>query len=310
MLTLETRLVKFIGEWRLMATQGDPDAYTIDRVDPRRFEVTPMLRAIFQAVFGRRDEPTGAAQPHRQETPTWREAPTKTWVDDIGSGLVATVSVTTGHHGFVQVVGESHYQDELRTLVARLGSDGIFTARLVPEPNNPHDTKAVAVVIDEQNGGKVGYLARQIAQTYQQRLLNHKSTVTCPARLTGTGFSAVGVVLDFEAVRDALGLPRVSVDQSDMDYEATAEYHRLNGANREFVKETRPLETSDPQQAVAHYREAIVALRRCRDLARERDLEKYGFLVNQTDALPLDRLVRCLLKWATPMPRWPSSLTL
>jgi hypothetical protein len=255
-----------------------------------------MLRAILRAVFGRRDDLASAAQTDQQATPTWREAPAKTWVDDIGSGLVATVSVTTGHHGFVQVVGESHYQDALRTLVARLGSDGIFTARLVPEPNNPHDTNAVAVVIDDQDGEKVGYLARQIAQTYQQRLLNHKSTVTCPARLTGAGFGAVGVVLDFEAVRDALGLPRVSVDQSDMDYEATAEYHRLNGANREFVKETRPLESSDPQQAVARYRQAILALRQCRDLAKEKGLERYGFLANQTDALPLDRLVRCLLK--------------
>lgn len=217
-------------------------------------------------------------------------------VDNIGSGLVATVSVPTGHHGFVQVVGESHYQDALRTLVAKLGSDGIFTVRLVPEPNNPHDSNAVAVVISDQDGEKVGYLARQIAVTYQQRLLNQKSTVTCPARLTGAGFGAVGVVLDFEAVRDALGLPRVSVDQSDMDYEATSEYHRLNGANRQFVKETRPLENSDPQQAVTRYRQAILALRQCRDLAKEKGLEKYGFLANQTDALPLDRLVRCLLK--------------
>jgi hypothetical protein len=47
---------------------------------------------------------------------------------------------------------------------------------------------------------------------------------------------------------------------------------------------------------VARYRQAILALRQCRDLAKEKGLEKYGFLANQTDALPLDRLVRCLLK--------------
>lgn len=255
-----------------------------------------MLRAIFQAIFGRRDEPASAAQPQRRETQTWREAPTKTWVDEIGSGLVAKVSITTGHHGFVQVVGESHYQDALKALAARLGAEGIFTARLVPEPDNPHDTNAVAVVIDEQGGGTVGYLAREIARTYQQRLLSHRSTVSCPARLTGAGSGTFGVVLDFEIVRDALGLPRVSVDQSEMDYEATAEYHRLNRANREFVQETRPLESSDPQEAVARYRRAILALRQCRDLAKEKGLERYGFLANQTDALPLDRLVRCLLK--------------
>jgi HIRAN domain len=141
-----------------------------------------MLRAIFQAVFGRREEPDSSPQPQRQESQTWREAPTKTWVDDIGGDLVATVSITTGHHGFVQVVGESHYQDTLRTLAGKLGSEGVFTARLVPEPDNPHDSNAVAVFIEDHSGAKIGYLARQIARSYQPRLLNHRTTVTCPAR--------------------------------------------------------------------------------------------------------------------------------
>lgn len=253
-----------------------------------------MLRAIFQVLFGRGDDATRPRQAQPKEKPLWREAPTRTWVDEIGSGVVATVTVTTGHHGFVQVVGESHHQEALRGLAAMLGPDGTFTARLSAEPDNPYDANAVAVLIDGQDGDKLGYLSRQVARSYQQRLLSHGVPVTCPARLTGAGI--VGVVLDFEVVRDALGLPRVSVDQGDMDYEATAEYHRLNRANREFVRETRPLETSDPQELVNRYRRAIVVLRQCRDLARDKDLERYGFLVNQTDALPLDRLVKCLLK--------------
>ena len=106
----------------------------------------------------------------------------------------------------------------------------------------------------------------------------------------------VGVVLDFEEVRDALGLPRVSVDQSDMDYDAVGEYHRLNKANREFVKETRALERSEPTEAVGRYRRAITALCECRDLARTKGIEAYGLTLNQTDATPIDRLTRCLLK--------------
>lgn len=78
--------------------------------------------------------------------------------------------------------------------------------------------------------------------------------VTCPARLTGVDKVTIGVVLDFVEVREALGLPRVSVDQGDMDYDAAAEYHRLNKANRLFVNETRPMERSDPAEAVARYR--------------------------------------------------------
>jgi hypothetical protein len=103
-------------------------------------------------------------------------------------------------------------------------------------------------------------------------------------------------VLDFEEVREAIGLPRVSVDQGDMDYEAVAEYHRLNKANRLFVKETRPMEKSSPSEAIARYRHAVVALTECRDLARAKGLEAYGLTLNQTDATPIERLTTCLVK--------------
>jgi hypothetical protein len=91
------------------------------------------------------------------QSPRWREAPTRTLSEDIGSGIVATISFPTGHHGFVAVVGESHYQDVLRSLAGRIGSAGVFKARLVPEPDNPHDATAVAVWVDD------GELARPVA---------------------------------------------------------------------------------------------------------------------------------------------------
>jgi hypothetical protein len=180
-------------------------------------------------------------------------------------------------------------------LADRLGPDGVFIARLVPEPDNPYDASAVAVCVDGTLA-KVGHLARQVAENYHQRLLGHGAPVTCPAKLTGVGRGTVGVVLDFEDVRVALGLPRVSVDQSDMDYAAVAEYHRLNNANRVFVHETRPLEKSDPIEAVARYRRAVTVLKDCRDLGRARGLESYGFTPNQTDAVPIERLTMCLVK--------------
>jgi hypothetical protein len=205
------------------------------------------------------------------------------------------MTVTTGHHGFVSVVGESHYQDTLRPLADRLGLDGVFTARLVAEQDNPYDATAVAVCVDSTLA-KVGHLARSVAKNYHVRLVQHGAPITCPARLTGVGAGTIGVVLDFEDVRAALGLPPVSVDQGDMDYEAVAEYHRMNKTNRLFVEETRPLEKSDSLEAVARYQRAVEALTECRDFARAKGLEAYGFTLNQTDAIPIERLTICLVK--------------
>jgi hypothetical protein len=203
------------------------------------------------------------------------------------------MTVATGHHGFVSVVGESHYQETLQRLADRLGSDGVVRARLVPEPDNPHDASAVAVCLDD-GLAKIGYLPRQVVANYYPRLLKHGAPVTCPARLTGRG--AIGVVLDFEDVRETLGLPRVSIDQGDMNYEAVAEYHRLNHANREFVKATRTLEKTDVSEAVARYRRAVSTLSECQNVARAKGLETYGFRLNQTDAIPIERLTMCLIK--------------
>jgi hypothetical protein len=204
--------------------------------------------------------------------------------------------VKTGHHGFLSVVGESFYQDALRRLAGGIASNGIFTARLVPEPTNPHDPNAVAVCAEGTDLERVGYLSRKVARQYQPRLIRHGLPVRCPAKLNSGSAGIIGVVLDFEEVRDALGLPRVSVDQGGMDYEALHEYHRLNRANREFVKDTIKLERSDPAEAVTRYRKAIAALRHCRDFASEKGIDVFGIVLNQTDATAIDRLTRCLMK--------------
>ena len=258
-----------------------------------------MLRKFFQIVSGRRDgKPTLPSTSPQHRSP-WREAPTRTLTDDIGHGVVLTTTLSTGHHGFVSVVGESHYQEFLRSLVRELGRDAIFIARLVPEPGNHHDANAV-VVCEDTALATVGYLPRPVAKSYHRSLVQLGKAVTCPARLTGEGAAAIGVLLDFQPVREALGLARVSVDQGDMDYDAAAEYHRLNTANREFVNETIPLEKSDVSEAIARYRRALATLSDCRRLAETKGLTVYGFKLNQTDARPIDRLTRCLIKVRKP----------
>lgn len=210
------------------------------------------------------------------------------WLHAIFVSLRVEMSYSTGHHGFVAVVGESSYQDTLRTLPT------IFTAMLVPQPDNPYDRNAVAVITTD--GRIVGYLARDVAKSYHARLVRHSDSVTCPAKLIGGGAKSIGVVLDFEAVRRGLGLPSVAVDHGDMDSDAVAEYHRLNHQSRQIVAQTKPLEKTDVPGAEAAYRRGIALIIECHGLATDRGLLTYGFLPNQTDTEVLERLVVCLLK--------------
>jgi hypothetical protein len=65
----------------------------------------------------------------------------------------------------VDVVGESHYQQAIRSACDwKPDTDTLFhcLAELVPEPTNPQDPHAIMVAI---NGACVGYLSRQDAVT-------------------------------------------------------------------------------------------------------------------------------------------------
>jgi hypothetical protein len=69
------------------------------------------------------------------------------------------------------------------------------------EPTNPVDSNAVAVTLDDGTT-ILGYLARDMAETFQQRLLRRlPEIVRCPAQLRGGAEGqSIGVVLDFEEV--------------------------------------------------------------------------------------------------------------
>jgi hypothetical protein len=124
--------------------------------------------------------------------------------------------------GLLAIVGESHYQDELRALSRRTSNAAPyrsdlaayaadvadeepdrrwFMAVLVREPENPYDSEAVAV--HAKGGGKVGYLSRNDARRYGQvfKSLEKRGfdAAACPAMLNGGGAKSFGVVLAISA---------------------------------------------------------------------------------------------------------------
>jgi len=81
-----------------------------------------------------------------------------------------------------EVVGESHYQQNIESFCAG-GNNVELNADLILEDDNPHDPKAVLVVI----GGKpVGHLSRQDARTYRKMLASSSAGTSYAALVRGT----------------------------------------------------------------------------------------------------------------------------
>ena len=108
----------------------------------------------------------------------------------------------------VPVAGTSHHQDVLARIAGdalRRGEHVAFTALLVPEPQNPHDPNAIAVIADGQ--GPVGYFGRRDAVRYRamaEELQRREAIGLCEAFLTGgwDDRATIGVRLEIEGPED------------------------------------------------------------------------------------------------------------
>ena len=94
-----------------------------------------------------------------------------------------------------EVVGESHYQVNLRRLAGDYGNESASTecvAELVPEDDNKFDKSAVCVYVKDQ---MVGYLSREDARSFRRRLgrkgLSGQNTF-CDAVIVGGGTAKDG----------------------------------------------------------------------------------------------------------------------
>jgi hypothetical protein len=87
----------------------------------------------------------------------------------------------------------------------------------------------------------------------------------------------------------------------DIDLKAAEQYWSSKKDNQAFVAETRPLETSDPSQAVVRYHEAMSKMYEYESLVLERGLlaeyfQEMGHDKFRGDCNILDRLTLCLWK--------------
>lgn len=116
--------------------------------------------AMFVAV--RRSSTKPGAAPPRSEGPRVVQAPR-------AANPAPHHWESTGDFAF-SVVGESHYQAALKAIAGEHGKKKArveCVARLVPEDQNRHDNKAVAVSVD---GAQVGNLRREDARSFRRRL--------------------------------------------------------------------------------------------------------------------------------------------
>jgi hypothetical protein len=123
---------------------------------------------------------------------------------------IAGAAVLSGHDT-LEVVGESHYQDDLWHLAGGFSVDRIrcaVTAVLVPEPRNPHDRNAVKVLVD---GRLVGYLSREDAAAYLPGLQRLRATHNCPIAL-------LGQIVGGGPREDGLGMLGVFLDHNPADF--------------------------------------------------------------------------------------------
>jgi hypothetical protein len=103
-----------------------------------------------------------------------------------------------------------------------------FRAVLAREPDNPHDSNAIAVYAE--GGQQVGYLSREHASTYRQVFESVAKRgyegATCPAMLAGGGDKHYGVVLALSSPGHVMGYLH-------------AEEHTAKRAERTSAKEER-----------------------------------------------------------------------
>jgi hypothetical protein len=173
----------------------------------------------------------------KSEDPPWEDQAKMGWRDMLGLGerrSAPPVTEADRQHAArwrnVKVVGESHYQDALWAAAGlentgqRVGVECI--AELIPEPDNPHDPKAIMVVV---SGQCVGYLSRGVARLYSKRIREMRSSgqpTICDAFIgglvEGDENPNLGITLKFPVHED--GDYRIELGAAEVARRVLSEY--------------------------------------------------------------------------------------
>jgi rubrerythrin len=176
-------------------------------------------------------------------------------------------------HETLEVVGESHYQDELWRVVGGRTTQPIryeTLAELLPDPGNPHDANAIEVQVNREC---VGYLSREDAVVYGpglRRLIANHGRVAFHALVVGGGprgdrLGYLGVFLQHDPSDFGLPSHQVSVgslrtglsearatDIEDTEYDL-GWYGRLPLDDAAAITELRSLLEAERQPIARHY---------------------------------------------------------
>jgi hypothetical protein len=145
-------------------------------------------------------------RPHLRDRRRHRPPDAELHYPEVGDAIAARIELF-GHRD-VRIVGTSHRQDVLQKIAGNAlgrGEHVAFTALIVPEPENPHDPNAIAVVA--QGLGPIGYFGRRDAVRYRalaQELIRREAVGVCEAFLTGgwDDEASIGVKLEIEGPED------------------------------------------------------------------------------------------------------------
>lgn len=177
-----------------------------------RFKFATIVKAIWRTAV-RQQPPERSAKPPDSLSSIPVAGVRSSAFISTSSGDVRAVSIpSTGRGYFLEVHGESFYQETLQEQWAKMRPDREWTVRLTAEPSNVHDPCAVAV--QTFNGETVGYLPRAEAARYQQlflQLATQGLVGICSARLVGGTKTkpSIGVFLDVDpptSIAKKLGL--------------------------------------------------------------------------------------------------------
>ncbi len=241
------------------------------------------------------------------------------------SAAQASISVRFfGRDEDLEIVGEASYQNALWSICGGSPGDRVryrVVAVLVPEPDNPFDSNAIAVHID---GHCVGYFDRNTAVEYGQGLRRLMERCGAYVALSGVivgggyyddGPGRLGVWLDHDPAdfglmasppnrpRSTSGTMRTGFSEAwltDLDDDSydLSWFNELPDSDLQAIAMLRSLLTSDPDPIDRHFQFAELESRlyRCRDLY-ESALDEFDAACEQHDAEMATICQAFMAKW-------------